>query len=128
VEHLGAAQKLQPLADDSSLSGDSVLDRIYLNRVTFGDAPLRQEVVGLFLAQVNGMVRTLNLSIDASTWQFLTHTLKGAAVAVGATQMAEIAVAWEKRGCPQGASERSAVAAELRGAVLAFEHAAAQLH
>jgi HPt (histidine-containing phosphotransfer) domain-containing protein len=128
MDQLGSAQKLHRQVQDSFEGGDSVLDAAYLNRVTFGDAPLREEVVGLFLAQVNGMVRTLDLPMNGATWQFLSHTLKGAAAAVGATHMSAIATNWEKRDCPKSAIEGSALAAELRGAILSFERAVALLH
>jgi HPt (histidine-containing phosphotransfer) domain-containing protein len=104
------------------------LDVDYLNRATFGDKPLRNEIIGLFLSQANGLARSLSLPIDTSAWQFLAHTLKGAASAVGAQQIADIASAWEQRHVPITAEARSALAAELHAAILAFDRAASKLH
>jgi HPt (histidine-containing phosphotransfer) domain-containing protein len=128
IDQVGASQKLQSLDFDSTNGRVMVLDVAYLNRATMNDKPLRTEVIGLFLSQVNGIVRNLNLPLSESDWQFITHTLKGAAAAVGAKHIAEVAAAWEHRPCPYTANARNSLMAELRGAVLAFEQAASNLH
>ncbi len=125
---MGASQKLQPFEVFSTNGRVAVLDVPYLNRATFGDIPLRGEIIGLFLAQVNGLVRRLDLPVDSAAWQFLTHTLKGAAAAVGAKHIAEIAGAWEHRLVPQTVEARLKLSAELKSAILAFEKAASNLH
>ncbi len=124
---VAVAQKLQDSGDGAR--NDSVaLDATYLNRVTFGDKPLRTEIVGLFLSQVSGLVRNLNFAQDAKAWHFLTHTLKGAGAAVGAQHIVEIAKTWEGLKPPVEIDTRATLAAELKSAILAFEKAAAQLH
>jgi HPt (histidine-containing phosphotransfer) domain-containing protein len=128
VDRVGASQKLQPFEVFSTNGRVVVLDVTYLNRATFGDIPLRDEIIGLFLAQVNGLAQRLDLPLDSAAWQFLTHTLKGAAAAVGATHIAEIASAWEHRLVPQTAEGRLRLSAELKAAILAFEKAASKLH
>jgi HPt (histidine-containing phosphotransfer) domain-containing protein len=123
-----AARKLQYFDVESTQGGVVVLDIEYLDRATFGDKPLRTEIVGLFLAQVNGLARNLSLPLDDTSWRFLTHTMKGAAAAVGAKYIANLAAAWEMRFTPTTAEARAQLAAELTGACLAFEKAASQLH
>jgi HPt (histidine-containing phosphotransfer) domain-containing protein len=125
---VGASQKLQPFEVFSTSGRVAVLDISYLNRVTFGDLPLRGEIIGLFLAQVNGLAGRLNLPLDPVAWQFFTHTLKGAASAVGAKHIAEIASAWEHRHVPQTDEARTKLSSELKAAILAFEKAASNLH
>lgn len=125
---MGTSQKLQPSEVFATNGRSAVLDISYLNRVTFGDLPLRGEIVTLFLTQVNGLARRLDFPLDAVAWQFLTHTLKGAASAVGATHIAEIASAWEHRHEPQTVEARTKLSAELKSAIWAFEKAASNLH
>jgi HPt (histidine-containing phosphotransfer) domain-containing protein len=125
---MGIPQKLQSFENFSRIGGGVALDVNYLNRATFGDKPLRSEIIGLFLAQVNGLARQLETPLDATAWRFLTHTLKGAASAVGAQYMAEIAAVWDKQPPPATGDERADCAAELAGAILAFEAAASNLH
>jgi hypothetical protein len=121
------AQNVQSTAGYSPIDG-VVLDSDYLNRATFGDKPLRTEIVGLFLAQVNGLARNLGLPMDGQAWHFFTHTLKGAGSAVGAHYIHGLAKAWEEQPAPSSADSRAAYAIELQAAILAFEQAAAQLH
>jgi HPt (histidine-containing phosphotransfer) domain-containing protein len=128
VDRVGASQKLQPFEVFSTNGRIAVLDETYLNRATFGDIPLRDEIIGLFLAQVNALAHRLDIPVDSVAWQFLTHTLKGAAAAVGAKHIAEIASAWEHRLVPQTAEARLKLSTELKSAILAFEKAASNLH
>ena len=122
------AQKLQFLDDNSTNGGMHALDAAYLNRATFGDTTFRNEIIGLFQSQVDGLVRRLALPMDGSAWQFLTHTLRGASAAVGAKHIAEIAASWEQRPAPRTDNERAKFSVELKQAVLAFERAASNLH
>jgi HPt (histidine-containing phosphotransfer) domain-containing protein len=128
VDRVGASQKLQSFEVYSTNGRVAVLDVSYLNKATFGDVPLRSEIIGLFLAQVNGLAHRLDLPLDNVAWQFLTHTLKGAAAAVGAKHLAEIATAWEHRLVPQTVEARLKLSAELKSAILDFEKAASNLH
>lgn len=125
---MGASKKLQSFEVFSTNGRVAVLDVSYLNRVTFGDLPLRDEIIALFLTQLNGLARRLDLPFDTSSWRFLTHTLKGSASAVGALHLAEIASAWEQRHVPQTVEARTKLSTELKAAILAFEKAASHLH
>jgi HPt (histidine-containing phosphotransfer) domain-containing protein len=104
------------------------LDGAYLKRATFGDTALRTEIVGLFLSQVNSLANRLNLPMDQRSWQFLTHTLKGSASAVGALHLSDLAHSWDMEPAPTTGTARQAYATTLKAALLDFERAAANLH
>lgn len=77
-----------PLAPD-----DGPIDFAHLQRMTFGDAGLEQEVLAMFAAQAAKLVGTLAaMPADAST---LAHTLKGSARAIGAFGVADAAARLE---------------------------------
>ena len=70
------------------------LERFVLS--TMGDAGLQCEVIGLFVTQVDETCKRLHSgSISAEERKFLSHNLRGAAAAVGALQIEELAKSWE---------------------------------
>lgn len=69
-----------------------LIDRAYLDRQTFGDAELAQELLGLFAGQCHSLLpRILALDIPAPERADLAHTLKGSALGVGAERIASLA-------------------------------------
>jgi hypothetical protein len=63
---------------------------------TMDDAALQREVVGLFIVQVDETcVRLTEGTISAEDRKFLGHNLRGAAAAVGALHIEELAKSWE---------------------------------
>jgi hypothetical protein len=63
---------------------------------TMDDADLQREVIGLFVEQVDETcTRLTGGSISAEDRKFLSHNLRGAAAAVGALQIEELAKSWE---------------------------------
>jgi HPt (histidine-containing phosphotransfer) domain-containing protein len=73
-----------PLAPD-----DGPIDFAHLRRMTLGDAALEREVLGMFSAQAQRLVKALAASpADAPA---LAHTLKGSARAVGAFAVGDAA-------------------------------------
>ena len=71
----------------------AILDWSHLERVTFGDSALVAELLGLFLAQSGGLVRTISsgqAGADAAT-----HKLKGSARAIGAFALESATVTCE---------------------------------
>jgi HPt (histidine-containing phosphotransfer) domain-containing protein len=73
-----------PLAPD-----DGPIDIEHLHRMTLGDASLEREVLAMFSAQAAGLIGSLSaLPADAGV---LAHTLKGAALAIGAFGVADAA-------------------------------------
>jgi HPt (histidine-containing phosphotransfer) domain-containing protein len=104
-----------PLAPD-----DGPIDIDHLRRMTLGDAHLEREVLAMFSAQSASLIGTLaSLPKDAGA---LAHTLKGAALAIGAFRVAEAAGSLEaliqNGGGPSKAlAELSDAVAQARSAV-----------
>jgi HPt (histidine-containing phosphotransfer) domain-containing protein len=99
------------------------LDLAYLNSATLSDKTLRTEILGLFLAQVDAAVKNLSLTNDQTAWHYMTHTLKGAASAVGAKRIANLADEWGKSALPSQKALREGMADELASAIQDFRHA-----
>ena len=70
---------------------NSVLNLDHLNQYTLGDRDLQTELLGMFLEQLDAQSRILEAAETASSWSQAAHTLKGAARAVGAFDLADIA-------------------------------------
>lgn len=100
-----------------------VFDEDHFVRQTFGDRGLQQEIIALFIAQVADSRKALAAPMTAMAWRFMTHTLKGAAGAVGAMRLAELAGGWELAGLPQDATRREAVVALFEAETKAFSTA-----
>ncbi len=63
---------------------------------TMDDADLQREVLGLFIEQVDETcARLTEGTIPAEDRKFLGHNLRGAAAAVGALHIEELAKSWE---------------------------------
>jgi HPt (histidine-containing phosphotransfer) domain-containing protein len=119
------AQKMQSDTSYSSI-GCVALDVDFLNRNTFEDSALRSEIIGLFQAQAGAVLMQLRLPMDQKNWLYLTHTLKGAAAAVGAQQLAELAGRWGQHSAPAGVIGRSELIHELSQALVQFNRIADQ--
>lgn len=74
---------------------DQVFDRAHLARYTMNDAGLEREVIGLFLTQLDATADMIEQAATAADWRLWTHTLKGAAAAVGAWRLHSQAIALE---------------------------------
>lgn len=75
---------------------ETVFDRIRFAQSTMDDIDLQREVIGLFRAQVAETKDRIKLgSIAFEDRKFLSHNLRGAAAAVGALQIEELAKTWE---------------------------------
>ncbi|MEH3120100.1 MAG: Hpt domain-containing protein [Methylorubrum populi] len=95
-----------------------LLDRAHLDAQTFGDADLAREVLSLFEAQCRRLLPLLaEASRPAQERADFAHTLKGAALGVGAMRVAEAGAAAESGFRAGGEADleglRSAVAATL---------------
>ena len=73
-------------------TGDnSVLNLEHLNQYTLGDSDLQSELLGMFREQLDAQSRRLETAADGRVWVQAAHTLKGAARAVGAFDLADVA-------------------------------------
>lgn len=120
-----ANRKFQ-LNDQPEREFDHSFDRAHFDRQTFGDRNLQREIIGLFLAQVADSRNTLIEPMTTSAWRYLTHTLKGAASAVGAVEFAKLAGDWELSGSPRDATARMNLVAAFDVAHHTFKQAAAK--
>lgn len=104
------------------------IDLQHLDRYTAGDAALTEEVLGLFREQVQMWSRVLDPSLPGQAWKDAAHTLKGAALGVGAFALADACAAAETA-AEEGPARRDVALAELRlQADRALADVAAWLH
>lgn len=85
---------------DAEPASGTAIDRDHLARMTFGDHGLERELLELFDRQAAILVGRMR-SVDAASIAALAHTLKGSAVGVGATAVAQAAAAVEQASGPQ---------------------------
>ncbi|AFL52632.1 HPt (histidine-containing phosphotransfer) domain-containing protein [Sinorhizobium fredii] len=81
---------------NSSPAGRQPIDFVQLSMQTMGDKGLEIEVLQLFARQARQTMAELN-DADAGGFGQSAHRLKGAALAIGATRVAEAAAAIEQR-------------------------------
>jgi HPt (histidine-containing phosphotransfer) domain-containing protein len=110
-----------------SISDCIALDSDYLNRVTFGDLSLRSELIDLFLTQVAATVIKLPLLRNPDDWRFNAHSLRGAAAAIGAQEIAALCTRWEEAGMPNLANDRQDCVVQLQAAEVRFRASIATL-
>lgn len=80
------------------MSAHPLIDRDHLAAQTFGDADLAREVLGLFVEQCRRLVPAIaETGRPAGERADLAHTLKGAALGVGASRVAAASGAVEAR-------------------------------
>jgi HPt (histidine-containing phosphotransfer) domain-containing protein len=70
----------------------------HLLAMTGGDADLADEVIGIFRQQAEIWSRMLDSKADPQQWADAAHTLKGAALSIGAEPLAESCGQAEKAG------------------------------
>ncbi|HYM33664.1 MAG TPA: Hpt domain-containing protein [Candidatus Cybelea sp.] len=63
---------------------------------TAGDEALARELLALFLNSARRYIDDMAAAPDGETWRRLAHTLKGAALSVGAPRLAALALAAER--------------------------------
>lgn len=100
------------------MSDHPLIDRAHLTAQTFGDADLAREVLGLFVEQCRRLTPMILAEGPAAERADLAHTLKGAALGVGAARVAAASEAVEASlradgQAPEGAALEAAVAATL---------------
>jgi HPt (histidine-containing phosphotransfer) domain-containing protein len=74
------------------LSTGQAIDRGKLSEQTFGDLEIRREVLGMFRAELPSLLHAL-AATDGGPRSEVAHRLKGSALAIGATALAEAAAA-----------------------------------
>ena len=94
----------------SELAAENPIDLTHLDRYTGGDARVNAEVFRLFSRHCSETLRALNLLLHATEctgWREAAHGLKGAALGIGAFDLAEAAGAAENvdPGSPDGCAD-----------------------
>ena len=77
---------------------DMPIDIDHLLSMTGGDADLADEVIGIFQQQAQIWSRMLDPRAEPSQWADAAHTLKGAALSIGASDLAAACEAAEQAG------------------------------
>ena len=72
-------------------AASAVIDLCHLDQYTLGDQDLQRELLELFRMQLDTQQAELRQCADPDAWKRSAHTLKGAARAVGAFQVADVA-------------------------------------
>ena len=73
-------------------------DRTHFDAMTGGDVGLGLEVLAIFRSQADMWGRLLSPSTDSQEWADASHTIKGAALGIGAFQLSDVCEIAEKRG------------------------------
>ncbi|WP_420102256.1 Hpt domain-containing protein [Bosea sp. (in: a-proteobacteria)] len=107
------------------------IDTDHLARQTGGDLALERELLALFAQQCAKHLRTIHASADPQARIDAAHTLKGAARAIGAWQVAEAAdlietsiAATDSRRTETAMDALALAAAEARAVISRFDCAA----
>lgn len=106
----------------------AVFDRLGLEHNTMHDQRLAAEVLGLFLAQLPATITLLDEASTAADWKFAAHTLKGAAAAVGAQKLHNLACCLEGLVFPGDAGVRLLRLQGLKAAAAEFRDAAREAY
>jgi HPt (histidine-containing phosphotransfer) domain-containing protein len=109
----------------------NAIDLVHLARQTGGDHELERELLALFAQQCVRHLRAIHATDDAQTKMDAAHTLKGAARAIGAWQVAAAAAAIEQhlaatdsRGAEAAMDTLALAAAEVRVVISKLDCAA----
>jgi HPt (histidine-containing phosphotransfer) domain-containing protein len=89
------------------------IDRVHLGRYSLGSLSLEREILGLFLAQLPLSIEQLRFAVTDREWQIAAHTIKGSARAVGAWQVARLALEAEQTSGVADEEEREKFLAAL---------------
>jgi len=102
----------------------TAIDLVHLARQTGGDHALERELLTLFAQQCVRHLRTIHGGADEGARRDAAHTLRGAAQAIGAWQVAEMAGQVELQLAAPGAHPREAT---MDGLALAAAEARATI-
>jgi HPt (histidine-containing phosphotransfer) domain-containing protein len=105
-----------------------VFDRAHLAHYTMNSAELEREIIGLFLQQLPSTVNMIETAENAADWRLATHTLKGAAAAVGAWRIEAIALDLEKLAIDDDSNVRTLRVQSLAAAIAEFRDTVRQVY
>jgi HPt (histidine-containing phosphotransfer) domain-containing protein len=105
---------------------DEVFDIDHLRRYTLGDIALENELLGLFRAQARLQLDLIAAAACTEDFRASVHALKGAALAMGATEIAETTAKLETIDFEAAPAERQLLVKQLGMQVAAAEAAIAR--
>jgi len=106
--------------------GGEVFDIDHLRRYTLGDIALENELLGLFRAQARLQLDLIAAAACPEDFSAQVHALKGAALAMGATEIAETTAQLETVDFETAPEERQRLVKQLGMQVAAAEAAIAR--
>ena len=118
------ARPVRRPAEPAPVAVRAALDLEHLGQYTLGDSGFLAELLGLFRVQMRQQQAALAACQAAGTWVAAAHTLKGAARAMGAWEVADIAARLEETRFDD-ADERAGLLGTLEAAVARCEEAIA---
>ena len=92
--------------------------RAYLDEQFGGDADVVGEIYSEYVSSMGVKLAEADTAVASGDWKMLdhvAHTVKGNALAVGDTEMAETAIALRKASALADAAEAASLMAKLRG-------------
>lgn len=104
-----------------------IFDRVHLARYTLDSLDLEREIVGLFLTQLPETLAMIDQAASPQDWKLATHSLKGAAAAVGARRICRIAAELEAASV-EDFGQRHRLGEELAAAADEFRAFAGQIY
>ena len=103
-----------------------VFDADHLRRYTLGDTALERELLGLFRAQARLQLDLISAAGCAGDFSASVHALKGAALAMGATDIAKTTAKLEAVDFEADPTKRQRLVERLRMQIAAAEAAIAR--
>lgn len=105
-----------------------VFDRAHLAHYTMNSADLEREIVALFLQQLPLTIDSIERAATEAEWKLATHTLKGAAAAIGAWRIRAMAIDLERFAPDGDANVKSLRLQSLAAAVAEFRDTVRQIY
>ena len=96
------------------------IDLAHLGRYTAGDARLERELLELFVRSAGDCLARLAAAAETRAWGEAAHSLRGAALGIGATRMAALAATAETLGPGEAGRDTLAALAAALAEVRAF--------
>ncbi|HEY7748510.1 MAG TPA: Hpt domain-containing protein [Aestuariivirgaceae bacterium] len=103
------------------------LDLEHLRRYTLGDHALENELLGLFRVQARVQLDVISIATLPADYHLAVHTLKGAALVIGANSIVSITRELERIGFPDNASRRRELILGLAEEISEIEAAIAEI-
>jgi hypothetical protein len=92
---------------------EPVFDKGFFESVTMGDPALQKEVIGLFTSQLDEAIVAVPALSSKEDWKLALHRLRGAALAVGAREMALYLGFLERSTLPPARAECDQIASRI---------------